>query len=172
MHFVDVGLDLALAQRDGIVELHGGLARRTSEVPMRVILLLFAVLLSVAACAGSTAGLASSSSPLDGNWRTAPAVPSGSGIDLSLATTGLIVTGTGHEYALQYLRYSFTISGQQGSDGTTFSLTFASDSGAVFTTSGHMVGSDEFRLAWALPTCTRATGCGGRDSLTFVREPQ
>jgi len=129
------------------------------------------VLLSVAACTGSTAGLSTRTSRLDGNWRTAPAVPSGSGIDLSLVTNGPIVTGTGHQYVLQYVKYSFTITGRQGSDGTTFSLTLTSDSGTVVTYSGHMVGSDELRVEWGQAPCPTATGCGP-DSLTFVREPQ
>ncbi len=129
------------------------------------------VLLSVAACTGSTAGLASRTSLLDGNWRTAPALPSGSGIDLSLATNGSIVTGTGHQYVLQYLKYSFTITGRQGSDGTTFSLTLTSDSGAVVTHSGHVVGSDELRMEWEQAPCPTATGCRP-GSLTLVREPE
>ena len=127
------------------------------------------VLFSVAACTDSIAGPASPPSRLDGNWRTAPVVPSGTGIDLSLATDGLIVTGTGHQYVLQYLKDSFTITGRQSSDGTTFSLTLTSDNGSVGTHSGYMVGSSELRIEWEQPPCPGPARCGP-DSLTFVRE--
>jgi hypothetical protein len=133
----------------------------------RIIFLVTSVLLGVGACASP---MASPTGPhlVDGNWGTAPAVPSGSGIHLSLATNGPIVTGTGQQYAIQYLKDSFTITGRQSTDGTSFSLTFTSDSGTVATHSGHMVGLDEFRLSERAPCST--TGCAP-DSLTFVREP-
>lgn len=126
-------------------------------------------LLGVCAC---TNPIASRSGPglLAGNWHTTPFVPSGSGIHLWLATNGPVVTGTGQEYALQYLKDSFAITGSQALDAT-FRLTFTSDSGTVATCSGHMVGSNEFRIEWGLPLCPSPSGCEP-DSLTFARQPQ
>ena len=136
------------------------------EVAMRLSFLVSSItLLSLAACSGPTARLAGPTSALGGNWRTAPAVPSGSGIDLQLATNGPIVTGAGQEYAILYLKDSFSITGRQGSDGT-FRLTLTSRDGTVGTHGGHLVGSNEFRMWWVQPP-----SCGP-DSLTFVREPQ
>ena len=139
---------------------------------MRLTFLVSTILLSVGACTGSIAGPsstsadASSTSLLDGNWatqRNASPVPAWNGVGLSLATNGLMVTGTAHQIKLQY-QYSFTITGQQSSDATSFSLTFTSDGGTVATHSGRMVGSDEFRLEWGQEPWP--------DSLTFFREPQ
>jgi hypothetical protein len=136
------------------------------------------VILNVAACTGSTGGLASPTLRLDGNWRTAPALRSGGGIDLSLATNGLIVTGTGHQYVLQYLKYLFTIAGRQSSDGTTFSLTLTSDSGQSSRTLATWSVRTSFGLSGGrrlaarrpvagpihLPSCAshNRTVCGGR----------
>jgi hypothetical protein len=133
----------------------------------RIPLLVTSALLGFGAC---TSPMASPTGPhlLDGDWRTAPAVPSGSGIHLSLATSGPFVTGTGEQSAIQYIKYTFIITGQEVSDGT-FRLTFTSDSGTVATHSGHMVGSDEFRIEWGQAPCPTST-CGP-DSLTFARAP-
>src|SRR6266478_6513370 len=66
-------------------------------------------------------GLAGCSSPtgssalLAGSWRTV-AIPSGSGIDLSLTTSGPQVVGTGHEYALQYLAETLKVRGRRNVD--------------------------------------------------------
>lgn len=126
-------------------------------------------LLSVCACTSPVAGR-TGPGPLDGNWQTIPFVPSGSGIHLSLTTNGPIVRGTGQQYALQYLRDSFIITGSQAPDGT-FRLAFTSDSGTVATHSGHMVGSDEIRIEWGGSPCPGTSGCAP-DSLTFARQPQ
>jgi hypothetical protein len=98
--------------------------------------------LSVAACTSPTG----SSSPLAGAWRTAP-LPSGSGIDLSLATAGNVVKGTGHKYNLQYLADDLSVLGRDQSDGTfRFDATFGS--GATATYSGRLVGRDQLNGAW------------------------
>jgi hypothetical protein len=122
--------------------------------------------LGVAAC---TQPITAASSRLQGNWRTA-AIPSGSGIDLSLVTRGSSVSGSGHQYALQYLRYTFTITGTLDPDGSTFRLTLTSDSGTTFTLSGRLVGSDELQGELGPPVCTPA-GCEP-ESVTFVRQAE
>ncbi len=125
--------------------------------------------LGIAACTQPT----TVSSPLQGNWRTAPAIPSGSGIDMSLVTRGSSVSGSGHEYAVQYLRYTFTIAGTLDPDGSTFHLTLTSDSSTTITLSGHMVGSDELQAELGPPVCTPGGGGGCEpESVTFVRQPE
>ena len=113
-----------------------------------------------------TSPMTGASSPVQGNWRTAP-IPSGSGIDLSLVSSGQSVSGTGHQYAIQYLRYTFTITGTLERDGTV-RLTLKPDSGSDFTFVGRVVGSDELQGEWGPPQCTPA-GCEP-ESITFTRQ--
>ncbi|HEY3114228.1 MAG TPA: hypothetical protein VGJ62_11125 [Gemmatimonadaceae bacterium] len=110
----------------------------------RVSLLLISLAsLGLSACSLRTAP----SAPLAGAWRTAP-IPSGSGIDLSLATSGDIVSGTGHQYNLQYLADSLEVTGRQ-QPGATFRLTLTFGSGTVATYTGQLVGSDELDGTWS-----------------------
>jgi len=115
--------------------------------------------LGLAAC-GSPTG---SSSLLAGSWRTV-AIPSGSGIDLSLTTIGPQVVGTGHEYALQYLADTLKVRGSQRVDGTfRFDVTFGS--GATATYSGRPVGQGQLDGTW--------TDAGHSPySLSFYRQNQ
>ena len=123
-------------------------------------------LLGISACNPVT----SPGARLAGSWQTSPAVPSGSGINLSLVTNGTTVTGTGHQYALQSLQYTFTIVGNLDPDRSTLRLTLTSDSGAVFTYTAEIVGPDELQGQWAVLDC-RVAACQS-ESLTFVRTPQ
>jgi hypothetical protein len=97
-------------------------------------------------------GIAACSSPvgptldLAGVWRTAP-IPSGSGIDLTLATVGATVTGTGHESVLQNLADSLTVTGRQARDKA-FRLTLTFGSGAVATYAGWMADVDRLEGTW------------------------
>ena len=75
--------------------------------------LALSVWLGAGACTSSTG----SSALLAGSWRTI-AIPSGSGIDLSLTAVGQLVVGTGHEYTLQYLADTLRVRGHQQLDGT------------------------------------------------------
>lgn len=122
-------------------------------------------LLGLAACTPTT----SPASRVAGNWRTSPNVPSGSGIDLALVTRGTTVTGTGHEYDLEYLKYTFTIVGALDTDRSTLRITLTSDNGVVATYTANMVGSDELQGEWAPVGCRVAT-CQP-ESRTFVRQP-
>ncbi len=126
-------------------------------------LLLPIALLSVAACSGSLARLAGPTGRLQGTWQTWPLVPSGSGVDMSLATTGSNVVGTGRASALQYDLGPLTITGQQEVDGA-FRLTVRYDeSGATATYSGRIVGANELDGEWA--------GAGHASyALTFKRQ--
>ena len=100
------------------------------------------VWLGLAACTSATG----SRGLLDGSWRTV-AIPSGSGIDLSLTTTGNLVVGTGHEYTLQYLADTLRVRGRQQLDGTfRFDLTFGS--GATATYTGRLDGQDQLDGTW------------------------
>jgi hypothetical protein len=95
---------------------------------MRVLHVAPVICLGLVAC-GSLTG---SSSPLAGAWRTA-AIPSGSGIGLTLTTNGLQVTGKGYETTLQYLADSLTVSGRQLLDQTfLFDITFGSGATATY----------------------------------------
>jgi len=120
-------------------------------------------LLSVAACSGSVADLGDPAGGLQGTWQTWPLVPSGSGIDMSLATIGSNVVGRGRASELQRDLGPLTITGQQEVDGT-FRLTVSYDQGgATATYSGHMAGSNELDGEW--------TGAGHAPySLTFRRQ--
>jgi len=120
--------------------------------------------LGIAACGQPTTAV---SARLQGNWRTA-AIPSGSGIDLALVTDRSAVSGSGHQYVMQYLRYTFTIAGTIDAASSTFYLTLASDSGTTFTLSGRFVGSDELQAELGPPVCTPG-GCQP-ESLTFTRQ--
>ncbi len=117
------------------------------------------VCLGLASCSLPTG----SSSLLAGSWRTV-AIPSGSGIDLSLTTFGPQVVGTGHEYALQYLADTLSVRGSQKVDGTfRFDLTFGS--GATATYSGRLDGQDQLDGTW--------TDAGqSPHSLIFYRQAQ
>ena len=68
-------------------------------------------LLSVAACSGSVAHLGDPAGGLQGAWQTWPLVPSGSGIDMSLATIGSNVVGRGRASELQRDLVSYCIFG-------------------------------------------------------------
>ena len=133
-------------------------------MPQRFLLLPIA-LLGVSACTPMT----SSTARLGGQWRTSP-LPSGSGIDLSLVTSGTTVTGTGHQYVLQYLTNTFTIVGNLDPDRSAFRLTLTSDTGAVVTYTAHIVGADELQGEWA-PLGCRTTFCQS-ESITFLRATQ
>ena len=100
------------------------------------------VLLSLAACSSPTGP----SSALAGNWRTVP-IPSGSGIDLSLRTSGPVVAGTGHEYQLMYRADDLTISGREDPDGV-FRLTISRGTGATASYVGQLTG-DQLDGTWA-----------------------
>ncbi len=104
--------------------------------------LALSVSLGVGACTSSTG----SSALLAGSWRTV-AIPSGSGIDLSLTTTGQLVVGTGHEYTLQYLADTLRVRGRQQLDGT-FGLDVTFGSGATATYSGRFAGRDQLDGTW------------------------
>ncbi len=123
-------------------------------------------LLSLAACNPTT----SPSSLIAGDWRTSPFAPSGSGIDLSLVANGSTVTGTGHQYDLMYLKYTFTIAGTLDIDPSTLSLTLTSDSGIAFRYTATVVGSDELQGQLTLVGCS-VSDCQPQ-SLTFVRQPR
>jgi len=100
------------------------------------------VWLGLAGCSSST----NSRALLAGSWRTI-AIPSGSGIDLSLTTAGPLVTGTGHEYNLMYLADTLKVRGSQQVDGTfRFDVTFGS--GATATYSGRVDGQDQLDGTW------------------------
>ena len=101
--------------------------------------------LGLAACNSSTGP----GSPLAGAWRTAP-IPSGSGIDLSLVSAGDLVTGRGHQYNLQYLADSLTVTGRTQLAGT-FQLTLTFGSGLVATYAGELVGADQLDGVWTAP---------------------
>jgi hypothetical protein len=94
---------------------------------MRLRFLLSAfVLVSGAACGRSLARLAGPTGALQGSWQTWPLVPSGSGVNMSLATTGSNVVGTGRASALQYDLGPLTVTGQEEIDGA-FRLTVRYD---------------------------------------------
>ncbi len=100
-------------------------------------------------------------SSLAGAWRTAP-IPSGSGIDLALTSSGPAVSGTGHQYSLQYLIGAFTVQGRQEIDGTVrFTLTFENGSRASYV--GQLVGTNQLVGTWS---------AAGRDAVatTFYRQ--
>ena len=117
---------------------------------MRLRFLLSAiVLVSVGACSGSLARLAGPNGALQGSWQTWPLVPSGSGVNMSLATTGSNVVGTGRASALQYDLGPLTVTGQQEIDGA-FRLTVRYDeSGATATYAGRMAGANELDGEWS-----------------------
>src|SRR6267143_229872 len=100
------------------------------------------VWLGVAACTSPTG----SPSLVAGSWRTA-ALPSGSGIDLSLTTTGQLVEGTGHKQTLQFLADTLSVRGRQQAGGV-FRLTITFGSGATATYSGRLVGRDQLDGTW------------------------
>ena len=100
-------------------------------------------------------------SSLSGAWRTAP-IPSGSGIDFTLTTSGPAVSGSGHQYSLQYLIGTFNVKGRQESDGSlSLSATFENGSRALFT--GHLADMDQLVGTWST---------AGRDAVptTFYRQ--
>jgi len=107
------------------------------------LLLLSLASLGLSACNSGTGPTA----PLAGAWRTAP-IPSGSGIDLSLAISGNIVSGTGHQYNLQFLADSLEVTGVQ-QPGATFALTLTFGKGTVATYAGQMVGSNQLDGTWS-----------------------
>ena len=117
---------------------------------MRLRFLLSAfVLVSGAACGRSLARLAGPTGALQGSWQTWPLVPSGSGVNMSLATTGSNVVGTGRASALQYDLGPLTVTGQEEIDGA-FRLTVRYDeSGATATYAGRMVGANELDGEWS-----------------------
>ena len=117
------------------------------------------ICIGLAAC-GSPTG---STSLLAGSWRTV-AIPSGSGIDLSLTTSGPQVVGTGHEYTLQYLADTLTVQGRQTvHGGFRFDVTFGSGASATYT--GQLVGQDQLDGTW--------TDAGHSPySLSFYRQNQ
>jgi hypothetical protein len=121
--------------------------------------------LCIAACSHPITAV---SSLVQGDWRTAP-IPSGSGIDLALVSNGQSVSGTGHQYAIQNLRYTFSITGTLDRDGTV-RLTLTSDSASVFTFVGHMVGSDALEGDWGPAVC--APPVCQREPVTFTRQPE
>jgi hypothetical protein len=106
------------------------------------LLLVLVASLGLSACDSRTGP----SAPLAGAWRTAP-IPSGSGIDFSLAISGDIVSGTGHQYNLQFLADSLEVTGRQ-LPSATFRLTLTFGSGTVATYVGQMVGSDRLDGTW------------------------
>jgi len=117
------------------------------------------VWLGLAACTSPTG----SSSPLAGAWRTAPLL-SGSGIDLSLTTTGQQVAGTGHQYNLQYLADTLAIRGREQAGGA-FRLTITFGSGVTAIYSGRLAGRDQLDGTW--------TDAGqGSQPLIFYRQIQ
>jgi hypothetical protein len=59
-----------------------------------------------------------------------------------------MVSGTGHQYNLQYLADSLEVTGQQ-QPGATFRLTLTFGSGAVAAYTGQLVGSDELDGTWS-----------------------
>jgi hypothetical protein len=86
-------------------------------------------------------------SSLAGAWRTAP-IPSGSGIDLTLTSSGPAVSGTGHQYRLQYLIGAFTVQGRQEIDGTVrLTVTFENGSRASYV--GQLVGTNQLVGTWS-----------------------
>src|SRR5467141_1164618 len=100
------------------------------------------ICIGLAACSSPTGA----SSPLAGAWRTAP-LPSGSGIDLFLATDGQLVTGTGHQYNLQFLADTLSVLGRQQA-GNAFRLTITFGGGATATYSGRLAGRDQLNGTW------------------------
>ena len=84
---------------------------------------------------------------LAGAWRTAP-IPSGSGIDLALTSSGPAVSGTGHQYSLQYLIGGFTVQGRQEIDGTV-RLTVTFDNGSRASYVGQLVGTNQLVGTWS-----------------------
>jgi hypothetical protein len=117
------------------------------------------VWLGLAACSSATG----SSGLLAGSWRTI-AIPSGSGIDLSLTTTWNMVVGTWHEYTLQYLADTLSVRGSQKVDGT-FRIDITFGSGATATYSGRLAGRDQLDGTW--------TDAGqSPHSLIFYRQAQ
>ena len=112
-------------------------------------------------------GLAACSSPeapssaIAGAWRTA-AIPSGSGIDLSLVSSGDVVTGKGLQTILTFSADSFSVNGRAHPDGT-FQLTLTFESGGAASYAGRLVGTDQLDgiLAGALPVA---------DSVIFYRQ--
>jgi hypothetical protein len=117
------------------------------------------VWLGVVACTSPTG----SSSRLAGAWRTAP-LPSGSGIDLSLTTTGQQVAGTGHQYTLQFLADTLSVRGSHKVDGT-FRLDLTFGSGATATYSGRLAGRDQLDGIWT-------DGGQGSQPVIFYRQIQ
>ena len=104
------------------------------------------IVLAVASCS-QPGGPTSALSPLSGAWRTAP-IPSGSGIDLTLTTSGAAVSGTGHQYSLQYLVGAFTVKGRQETGGSvSVSATYENGSRASFI--GRLAGPDELVGTWS-----------------------
>ena len=86
-------------------------------------------------------------SSLAGAWRTAP-IPSGSGIDLTLTSAGSAVSGTGHQYSLQYLIGAFTVQGRQEIDRTVrLTSTFENGSRASFV--GRLIGTNQLVGTWS-----------------------
>jgi len=117
------------------------------------------VWLGLDACSSPTG----SSSLLAGSWRTV-AIPSGSGIDLSLTTTGQLVEGTGHKQTLQFLADTLSVRGRQQAGGV-FRLTITFGSGATATYTGHLDGQNQLDGTW--------TDAGQiPQSLTFYRQVQ
>lgn len=107
------------------------------------LLLVLLASLGLSGCDSRTAP----SAPLAGAWRTAP-IPSGSGIDFSLAISGEIVSGTGYQYNLQFLADSLEVTGVQ-QPGATFALTLTFGKGTVATYAGQMVGSNQLDGTWS-----------------------
>ena len=102
---------------------------------------------------------------LHGNWRTAP-IPSGSGIDLSLQSSGSKVGGTGHQYVMQNLAHTFTITGSLAGDGTVH-LTLTAEDDAVYTFDGRLVGAVTLQGEWGPIGCALPEGC--QQAVTFTR---
>ena len=128
---------------------------------MRLPLPLSILVLSLVACGAFPLF---SNASLDGKWGwDMNRNPAGSSMNLSLATHGRSVTGSGQICGIGPRACSpgsVTVTGET-LEGT-FQFTLRGDSGFVATYTGQLVGQDELRGTWALT--------GQSNTVTFVRE--
>jgi len=128
---------------------------------MRDSLLVAVLLLSTTGC--NTSPLSSNGS-LAGAWGwDLNRNPSGSSINLSLATVGTTVTGTGEVCGIGPRACSpgsVTITGQRA--GVAFQFTVRGDSGFLATYSGQVISQNELRGTW--------TQTGHSNTVVFHRE--
>ncbi len=130
-------------------EVGSGVARLAicTEDPMRPVLLIAVVLLSLVACSSAA------SQNLDGRWAwEANLNPSGSYMTLSLTTADNNVTGTGRSIGVgpRGVVDSITITGRRSRSlgSLTFRLTFNFARGRVGTYSGQLVGPNQLQGTW------------------------